>query len=362
LDDVKTNILGLFPEFENGSVGGIQVGGAIACRGIQELAEKEGLKTALFSYPDLSGKTRKDKFNHTLGSIRKFRRIFSIFCKNRKPRLVLVWHIDLLKLLPFFRIGDAKVVLCLQGIEAWRKQKFLTKHFLKRVDLFLSISNHTWNRFIQSNPGLKDVKHKTIHLGMNTPIESSSPRPISPPVLLMLSRLTRCENYKGHREIIQVWSKVRGELPHAQLWIAGEGDLREDLEAIARECNLTESIRFWGNVSDETKSELLSQCRALAMPSRSEGFGLVYLEAMRMGRPCLVSPLDAGLEVVNPPEAGLAADPRDPHQLTEAICHLLRFGSDWEDWSLKSQHRYESYFTENHFHARLLQVLSPWIK
>jgi glycosyltransferase involved in cell wall biosynthesis len=93
------------------------------------------------------------------------------------------------------------------------------------------------------------------------------------------------------------------------------------------------------------------------MPSRGEGFGLVYLEAMRLGRPCLVSTHDAGQEVVRPPEAGLAADVDNPRELANALCRLLEDGPEWQAWSEQARKRYLSAFTARHFQARLLQAL-----
>jgi glycosyltransferase involved in cell wall biosynthesis len=110
-------------------------------------------------------------------------------------------------------------------------------------------------------------------------------------------------------------------------------------------------------VSEDEKQNLLARCRCLALPSRSEGFGLVYLEAMRLGRPCLVSTLDAGREVVNPPEAGLAANPDSPQPLAEAVCRLLTSGPEWNQWSMQARRRYEDYFTARHFQERHLQAL-----
>ncbi len=93
------------------------------------------------------------------------------------------------------------------------------------------------------------------------------------------------------------------------------------------------------------------------MPSRGEGFGLVYLEAMRLGRPCLVSTVDSGHEVVNPPEAGLAVSREDPNEIADAVISLMTPGPAWARWSAQARARYEAEFTAGRFHQRLLAAL-----
>ena len=159
------------------------------------------------------------------------------------------------------------------------------------------------------------------------------------------------EDYKGHREMIDLWPQVLAVLPSARLWIVGGGDLRPELERVARSKGLSENVKFFGPVAEADKNELLRRCRVLALPSAGEGFGLVYLEAMRMGRPCLVSNLDAGREVVNPPEAGLVAD-------LPALLSLLSDGPEWRQMAVRAKHRYDSSFTERHFQQRLLGALA----
>ena len=94
------------------------------------------------------------------------------------------------------------------------------------------------------------------------------------------------------------------------------------------------------------------------MPSRGEGFGLVYLEAMRWGRPCLVSTYDAGQEVVNPPEAGLSVDSSDLAQLANSLCRLLLPGAEWDSWSAGARRRYEHFYTAELFQKRLVSMLT----
>jgi phosphatidylinositol alpha-1,6-mannosyltransferase len=272
----------------------------------------------------------------------------------------LVWHIDLLKLLPFFRLPSAtRIILFLHGVEVWRELDPGVKLLLRRVNLFLSNSLHTWQTFLRYHSEFKEVSYQIVHLGLGAPDESYSSKPASVPIVLMLARLVRSEDYKGHRELLAAWPEIIARIPRAQLWIAGDGDLRPDLETHVVANNLTKSVTFWGAVSEARKQELLQQSRCLAMPSRAEGFGLVYLEAMRLGRPCLVSTLDAGREVVNPPEAGLACNPANLGEVADSVCRLLDQNNEWSRWSMQARQRYEYLFTAQKFQNRLLANLLP---
>lgn len=272
-------------------------------------------------------------------------------------RGVVVWHVGMLKLVPFLRAWGARVALFLHGIEAWRTHRRLARRLFRRVDLFLTNSNHTWRRFVEANPEWSAAAHRTVHLGVGRPLTGPSPTPDQLPAVLVLGRLEP-SGYKGHREVIAAWPRVLARMPGAQLWVAGDGELRHELEAQARALGEAgRSVTFHGAVSETEKEDLFHRCRCFAMPSRGDGFGLVYLEAMRAGRPCLVSTLDAGREVVNPPEAGLAANPRDPEELATALCRLLTPGPEWDRWSEQARRRYEQHFTAAHFQARLVGAL-----
>lgn len=326
---------GVFPSLE--SLGGVQASGRDAWQGI---VNRIGEQRACF-------------FGYRPGASKSLAAL-SALARRRHGGVLLVWHLHLLKLAPLVAGAATRVVVFLHGIEAWRRQDALTRWALGKVNLFLSNSDHTWERFTALNPAFRDARHQTVHLGSGSCLGAIPPAPASQPVSLILGRMLRSEDYKGHRQMIEAWPRVRQVVPHAELWVAGGGDLRPDLEQLARS---REGIRFFGEVSEYQKRNLIAQCRCLAMPSRGEGFGLVYLEAMRMGRPCLVSDRDAGREVVNPPEAGLAADPEDPCELAEATARLLTPGPEWDHWSQAARHRYEGGFTAEHFRQRLNQAL-----
>lgn len=270
---------------------------------------------------------------------------------------LLFWHLDLLKLLPFTGARGKRVFLFLHGIECWRQFSGSACRLLNRVDVFLTNSDFTWKRFVEMNPQYKTAAHRTVPLGVGSPADRvESPGEI--PVAAIIARMNRSEGYKGHAELIQAWPGVRTRISAAELWVIGGGDGMADLKQLASTLGVGNQVRFFGVVSDEDKQKLLQQSRCLAMPSRGEGFGLVYLEAMRIGRPCLSSLADAGQEVIDPPRAGVAVDPADSDRLAEAVAELLTPGAAWDLRSSAARSMYEEKFTAAHFQRRLLAAIS----
>lgn len=334
----RVDLLALFPSFESAFFGGVQATGRQAWHGI-------------------SGRQMRSRAFFYESGTPKLPAVLRALQSRVRPDMVLVWHCGLLKLIPFIAPSSRRRVLFLHGIEAWRKHDALTSLMMRKTDLFLSNSDHTWRRFISFYPGLGDAPHRTVHLGIGEPVRVPAAAPDPTPAALMIGRMQRGEGYKGHREMIQAWPRVLEVLPAAELWIVGGGDLRPELEQLTQSLGLPASVSFFGVVPDAVKEDLIRRCRVLALPSAGEGFGLVYLEAMRLGRPCLVSTQDAGAEVVNPPDAGIAVDLADPARIVAATLQLLTDGPEWEQISARAKQRYESRFTAAHFEKRLLVAL-----
>jgi phosphatidylinositol alpha-1,6-mannosyltransferase len=353
-------IVGTFPAFSSINYGGIEESAFVASQALnsmKRLAPEAGPQ--FFCYGAMDPEDQIFKRLKIAHSSFRVGALWTVLQHKWMAETILIWHIHLLRLLPLFRLPAARVVLFLHGIEAWKAQRWLTQRMLRRVDLILSNSQFTWEHFLEIHPASAGKLHKVVNLGLGEPITNTPPGPASDKAIaLMLGRMDRREAYKGHREMIQAWPLVVERMPDAELWIVGGGNLLPDLQQLARESSVPQSIRFFGRVSPEKKQELLAQCRCLALPSRGEGFGLVYLEAMRLGRPCLVSTEDAGSEVVNPPEAGLSACSRSVSELADATCRLLAHGPEWERFSEGARRRYERLFTASAFQRRLLDALA----
>jgi phosphatidylinositol alpha-1,6-mannosyltransferase len=95
------------------------------------------------------------------------------------------------------------------------------------------------------------------------------------------------------------------------------------------------------------------------MPSRGEGFGLVYLEAMRHRLPCIASSDDAGGEICQDGEAGFVVKQSDTRELTERITCLLENESLCREMGEAGYRRWRTHYTYRQFEARLRTCLAP---
>lgn len=138
-----------------------------------------------------------------------------------------------------------------------------------------------------------------------------------PPYVLFLGRV----NWKkGLDRLIAALQ----QLPGVRLVVAGndEEGYQPALERLARDAGVADRIVFTGAVRDDTKRALLANAELLVLPSYSENFGNVVVEAMAMGRPVVVSKEVGSASVVLEAGAGLVVD-GEPSQLAQGIRQLL---------------------------------------
>jgi glycosyltransferase involved in cell wall biosynthesis len=135
------------------------------------------------------------------------------------------------------------------------------------------------------------------------------------PVIGMISRL---DAIKDHKTLLRAFDLLRRRIPEANLWIIGDGVLRQTLEATAHDLGISASVKFFGNRNDVPN--LLGQIDTFAFSTtRNEGFGIALIEAMAAAVPIVASDVAACREVLSDGEAGLLVPPADANALAEAI-------------------------------------------
>lgn len=135
----------------------------------------------------------------------------------------------------------------------------------------------------------------------------------------IVGNVARLAAQKGQRALVEALPLVRERHPEARLVIAGEGELREELEQLAVEQG--EHVVLLGNRSDVP--DLLASFDVFAYPSRFEGLCVAVLEAQAAGVPVVATPVGGIRETVVDGETGLLVPPDDPPALAAAIVRLL---------------------------------------
>jgi phosphatidylinositol alpha-1,6-mannosyltransferase len=212
----------------------------------------------------------------------------------------------------------------LHGIESWATLDAADVALLNGASLRVANSAYTAARVRAANPSIRriDICPLAIH-GDRVRVGPRSHRPPGQPTALVVGRMATAERYKGHDELIDVWPRVVDALPDARLVIVGDGDDRDRLSRKASRSRASGSIEFTGFVDAAALEQIYDTSTVFAMPSRGEGFGLVYLEAMAHALPCIGSIHDAAREVIVDGETGLLVDPGDADALAAALVTLL---------------------------------------
>ena len=183
---------------------------------------------------------------------------------------------------------------------------------------------------------------------------------------LMVGRLSVDDRYKGVDVLIEAIAKARGDGAKVHLSVVGDGNDRRRLRELTSRLGLDGSVTFLGAVSDAKLHHLYQACDVFAMPSKGEGFGFVFLEAMRYGKPCIGGNFGGTPEVIDHGMDAYLVNYGDVDQLTRYMLELSRSPALRQDMGLKAfekvQARYLfSQMRDNWFHL-LDEILErSWI-
>ena len=266
--------------------------------------------------------------------------------RRLRPALIHCAHLHLAPLAAWLaRRLRCRWQLQVHGIEAWDPPSPLRRRAVDQADLICCVSRYTRQRLLQ----WARIAPERVRVLPNTVADSFQPDPsavLSAPALptqggprlLTVGRLSAAEAYKGHDRVIAALPAVLQSHPELQYLIAGTGDDQPRLAAAAIAAGVAAHVHFLGAVPPAQLPALYRSVDAYVMPSRGEGFGIVFLEALACGTPVIAlagdgsaDPLVDGVlgTLATPETLGDAilhtlARPRDPLQLAAAT--RLRFG------------------------------------
>lgn len=274
-------------------------------------------------------------------------------------------HLNLAKPLRAMpRAWHAPYGIFLHGIEAWRELPPGLDVILKRATLRLANSPFTAKKVLERHPDIGPVAACPLALpdGLLTPAVSTPAGDddfqLGPHAVLVVGRMAAAERYKGHDELIDTWPAVVARVPDATLVIVGSGDDTARLQQKAVATGVGASIRFPGFVSRPVLDVLYERAALFALPSRGEGFGLVYLEAMAHRKACVGSIHDAARDVIVDGVTGRLVDQDDRDVLASALGTLLLDEPVRRQMGEAGRARLDAQFTFERFAARMDALLT----
>jgi glycosyltransferase involved in cell wall biosynthesis len=240
--------------------------------------------------------------------------------RRANPDLVICGHVNLLP------IAIGKPLLIVHGIEAWKRRRTP----IAQCRGIVSVSAVTRDRLVgwSGYEGPTFVLPNAVHLEQYGVREKRADLIAryhlqGKRVLLTVGRLDAAERSKGFDEVLDVLRDLPDDVVYM---IAGGGNDALRLQKRARELGVASRVVFTGIFLEDEKPDFYNLADVYVMPSRGEGFGFVFLEAMACGVPVIASKLDGGREALLNGQLGLLVDPTNPAEIRAAIMETLERG------------------------------------
>ncbi len=129
---------------------------------------------------------------------------------------------------------------------------------------------------------------------------------------------------KGHELLLRTFSAIQNQFPRLSLEIIGEGPERPGLQKLADDLGIAAKVNFRGRQGRRQVADAMRRATVFALPSRYEGLGCVYLEAMSAGKPVIACRGQGIEEVVEQGVNGCLIGAGDLQELTHTLTQLLQ--------------------------------------
>jgi phosphatidyl-myo-inositol dimannoside synthase len=363
-------LIGLFPELD--APGGIQRAGRHLALVMSEYAAAKNWEYRFLSLNDTQELHRmhvgEREFVFT-GAARAKTGYLAAALKaaRRRPKLILAAHPNLGPIVQGMKLlaRGAESIVCTHGIEVWEKLPRRRRNALQHASLVLAPSRAT----AESVMTLQDVKESHVRVlhwaldpdfetkllglgGVNVPDEFPRGR-----VILTVGRWLEAERYKGMDTLIKALPRLLLRWPDLELVLIGEGDDKQWLVNIARHSGVQKHVHFLSGLTYAQLSACYAAAELFALPSRGEGFGFVYLEAMARGKPVIGGAHGGAPEVIRDGVTGYLVHHDDTEQLATSIDTLLSNPELAKEMGARGKERVEKEFRFNVFAKEFKKIL-----
>ncbi len=253
-------------------------------------------------------------------------------------------------------------ILIVHGLEVWRPLSNIRRWSAQRMDQIWAVSRYTASELVKQEGAIQE--RCVIFPNSLGPVEtgpSYSRAALRLPdgkMLLSVSRLSATESYKQIDFVLESLPALIADHPDLIYVIVGEGSDRARLEALSLRLNVAGRVIFAGLVREEQLASYYEACDLFVLPSLEEGFGIVFLEAMRHAKPCVGARAGGVPEVIEDGKTGFLSAPRDRLSFQKAVGQLLADQRLRRTMGQAGRKKFDAEFAFNHFTNRMRQLLA----
>jgi glycosyltransferase involved in cell wall biosynthesis len=288
------------------------------------------------------------------------------------PDVAILSHINLAIIGLIIKLINPRCRLWLvaHGIEVWRPLSFFKRLMLKHCDNVICVSSYTKQQMISRHSLSTDkcvVLNNAIDPFMRLPDTFTKPQNLlrryglndNDFIVFSLTRLASTEQYKGYDQVIRVLGSLKSKFPQIKYVLSGKYDEQEHIriKKLIEAHEVSEHVILTGFIDEAELTDHFLLADLFVLPSKKEGFGIVFIEALACGLPVICGNADGSIDAIRNGELGEAIDPDNLTELHTAITgHLQKHMA--ADTRKSLQEKCISHFNEHDYMTKLEQLIN----
>ncbi|MXV17109.1 glycosyltransferase family 4 protein [Hufsiella ginkgonis] len=253
--------------------------------------------------------------------------------------MIILSHIHLLPVIRLVHIfsSQKRVAVFAHGTEVWRAGKAWEKAMLRSRRLKIWSVSHFTAQEVRARQQADErdifVLNNCLDPFFVPPDDFKKPPALlrkygltpGQPVLMTLARLVSPDEQKGYDQVLECLPSLKAKFPGICYLLAGQtaGSERLRLETLINNRGLAGDVRFTGFIPDNLLPDIYQLADIFVMPSRREGFGIVFIEAAACGACIIGGNQDGSADALLNGKLGKMVDPDDIGGMTTAIETML---------------------------------------
>ncbi|MDF3079283.1 MAG: hypothetical protein K0S09_3172 [Sphingobacteriaceae bacterium] len=305
------------------------------------MEEKRQVKAHIFSLHDLphdrdSRYVPQNRFKAFASNKAAF--LLSVVKAAFSTQTIIISHIHLLFVAALIRrfAPNTRIIMFAHGIEVWRSIPDWKRRFLMRHTTIWAVSHYTKDKMIEMHgllPANIFILPNCLDPFLEIPESFDKPPYLldkykldaEQPILFTLTRLANSEAYKGYDQVLRSMPSLLKVYPTLQYFIAGKADKQEKerITNLIDDLKIRDNVRLLGFLPYEDITDHFLLADVFVMPSRKEGFGIVFIEAAACGCKVIGGNQDGSPDALLNGKLGTLVDPTNVEEIESAVLENL---------------------------------------